>query len=147
MVLVGTSTSTEAEPRHAPSGTSIAVDIVRAYGQAHVPERIPALAGPLDRLSDERSRQDHGTDGFGTFGRANIGRGEAIAVGRDEPQGPNLGYMVQVNALEVVPSFLAAHGMTDSAQGLVQTSCGQFNFDFGIHFGGSVQHVIFLSCY
>jgi hypothetical protein len=41
-----------------------------------------------------------------------------MAVGSHEPQRPNL-CVVQVNAVEVVPSFLAAYGMADSAQGFV----------------------------
>src|SRR5262249_44010107 len=104
------------------SGTAVPIGqtgVVRAYGQAHLPECVPAPAGPLDRLSHERSRQDHGTDGFGALGRGNISCGKPIPIGGHEPQRPNPGHVVHENTIEVVPSFLAAHGMADSAQGFV----------------------------
>ena len=62
--------------------------MVHPHGQVYGLERILAFAGPLDRLSHEGSRQDHGTDGFGTFGRANISRGErwpSVATNRNAP--------------------------------------------------------------
>src|SRR5215470_5105413 len=63
--------------------------VVRAYGQAHLPECVPALAGPLECFNYKWTRQDHGMYGLGTLSRANISRGKPIPIGGHEPQRPN----------------------------------------------------------